>query len=67
MFESENVEALAAAMTRSYRDRDRLLQMGIGAREAVLSDYTWDAYRVRIGAFYADLLRSAPSRATSLR
>ncbi len=60
VFESESVAALKGAMERSYRDRGRLEQMGIQARATVVSDYTWEAYRRRIGAFYADLLKSAP-------
>lgn len=59
IFESESSTALAEAMEISYRERNRLAQMGTQARETVAGEYTWDAYRKRIGTLYENLLKSS--------
>lgn len=58
IFESENAAALAKLMEISYQERNRLAQMGACARDTVAGEYTWEAYRVRIGLFYEELLKT---------
>jgi glycosyltransferase involved in cell wall biosynthesis len=59
VFESENVSALAEAMELSYQNRQRLVAMGVRARDTVAGDYTWEAYRERIRAFYLNMSKSS--------
>ncbi len=58
IFESGNLEALKHAMEIAYANRGRLIEMGHQARETVVKDYTWEAYRRRAGEFYTNLLNS---------
>ena len=49
-----NVDAIAAALERFYRNPDLVDQMGQAARTRVVENFTWDHYRVRLlGAYGA--------------
>ncbi len=46
-------DALAAAITEAWRERDRFAAMGLAARAHVAAHFTWDHFRARILAGYA--------------
>lgn len=52
-----DVEGIAAAIERLYRDPDLVETMGKAARERILSNFTWDHYRQRVLDAYREVLR----------
>ena len=54
-----DIEAIAAALERLYRDRSLAEQMGAAARRRVVENLTWDHYRTRLLGAYQTAMQKA--------